>query len=389
SEPTPEEVNNAKSKLKQARESNNKDEIVNILNETEAITQKSSDQSLKQAKAETENKLGQLDKEELRKIIKEEVTKELQKFKVKTDDLSPQRIKALEKLISELKRALEKKDKKEIGTKVKNLRNFIDDRSDEYAQNAYQLQKEEAQKWLEKAEKDQTQSSQNQENGGFFRPNNPLIQKQVVVKSIQSDFQQSKAVIFYNFHQVENQDLFKLRKELKKLRQANAFIFCQDDEYQPLSILNQFNKEHSSIKRFQGGIYEQKKKLNQPPQEINKLNMSTESEKSISESEIKFSKEFNIQETAVVQATATAQEGEKAEEKSSNVSVKLVEMKDAGLSPIKVYGLIKEAVKELKDEDINIIQAKKITEKEDKIILENIPRDKAEEFQKKVEKGAK
>jgi len=43
-----------------------------------------------------------------------------------------------------------------------------------------------------------------------------------------------------------------------KLRQAHAFIFCQDDEYKPLSILNQFNKQHSSIKRFQGGIYEQK-----------------------------------------------------------------------------------------------------------------------------------
>jgi hypothetical protein len=45
---------------------------------------------------------------------------------------------------------------------------------------------------------------------------------------------------------------------LLKLKQANAFIFCQEDEYKPLSILAQFNKENSSIKRFQGGIYEQK-----------------------------------------------------------------------------------------------------------------------------------
>lgn len=105
-------------------------------------------------------------------------------------------------------------------------------------------------------------------------------QKQSIVKSIQNDFQQAKAVIFYNFHKAENQELFKLKKELKKvgvrwkvyknklvekalpdyslkLKQANAFIFCQDDEYKPLSILNQFNKEHSGIKRFQGGIYEQ------------------------------------------------------------------------------------------------------------------------------------
>jgi len=43
-----------------------------------------------------------------------------------------------------------------------------------------------------------------------------------------------------------------------ELKQANAFIFCQEDEYKPLSILNQFNKEHSNLKRFQGGIYEQK-----------------------------------------------------------------------------------------------------------------------------------
>jgi len=43
-----------------------------------------------------------------------------------------------------------------------------------------------------------------------------------------------------------------------ELKQANAFIFCQEDEYKPLSILNQFSKKNSSIKRFHGGIYEQK-----------------------------------------------------------------------------------------------------------------------------------
>jgi ribosomal protein L10 len=42
-----------------------------------------------------------------------------------------------------------------------------------------------------------------------------------------------------------------------QLSQANALIFCQTDEYKPLNILNQFNQEHSSIKRFQGGIYNQ------------------------------------------------------------------------------------------------------------------------------------
>jgi len=42
-----------------------------------------------------------------------------------------------------------------------------------------------------------------------------------------------------------------------QLKQANAFIFCQEDEYKPLNILARFNKKHSGIKRFQGGIYEQ------------------------------------------------------------------------------------------------------------------------------------
>ena len=41
-----------------------------------------------------------------------------------------------------------------------------------------------------------------------------------------------------------------------ELKQANAIIFCQGDEYKTLNILNQFNQEHSNIKRFQGGIYE-------------------------------------------------------------------------------------------------------------------------------------
>ena len=106
-------------------------------------------------------------------------------------------------------------------------------------------------------------------------------QKRAIVQNIKSDFQQAKAVIFYNFHHAENREIFRLKKELKKvgggwkvyknnlvkkalsnyslkLRQANAFIFCHGDEYKPLNVLNQFNKEHSSIKRFQGGIYEQK-----------------------------------------------------------------------------------------------------------------------------------
>jgi len=106
--------------------------------------------------------------------------------------------------------------------------------------------------------------------------------KQAVVQDIKNNFHNSKAVIFYNFHQVENREISQLRKRLKKemgselkvyknslvekaltdyslqLKQANAFIFCQEDEYKPLSILAQFSKQNSEIKRFQGGIYEQK-----------------------------------------------------------------------------------------------------------------------------------
>ena len=41
--------------------------------------------------------------------------------------------------------------------------------------------------------------------------------KKLIVQSIQNDFHQAKAVIFYNFHQAENRELFRLKKELKKV----------------------------------------------------------------------------------------------------------------------------------------------------------------------------
>jgi ribosomal protein L7/L12 len=85
--------------------------------------------------------------------------------------------------------------------------------------------------------------------------------------------------------------------------------------------------------------------------------------------------DYNIQETAVVQSAVTTQESEKSEEKNSNVSIKLVEM---GSEKIKIWKEIVNIVKEQKGEVINPIHAKKLTEKEDKIILEDIPRDKAE-----------
>ena len=98
--------------------------------------------------------------------------------------------------------------------------------------------------------------------------------------------------------------------------------------------------------------------------------------------------DYNIQETAVIQqAAAATPEGEKAEEKGGNVSVKFIKMKE-GLSAIAGYGAIKEAYKKLKGEEINIVQAKKLTEKEDKIIFEEVARGKAEEIKKELaEKG--
>jgi ribosomal protein L10 len=42
-------------------------------------------------------------------------------------------------------------------------------------------------------------------------------QKQAIVQDIKSNFQQSKAVIFYNFHYAENREIFRLKKELREV----------------------------------------------------------------------------------------------------------------------------------------------------------------------------
>lgn len=109
----------------------------------------------------------------------------------------------------------------------------------------------------------------------------PASKKELIVQDIQNNFQTAKAVIFYNFHHAEERDILQLKKELRKiggqwkvyknnlvkkaltdyplqLQQANAFVFCQEDEYKPLSLLAKFNQNHTNLQRFQGGIYEQK-----------------------------------------------------------------------------------------------------------------------------------
>ena len=107
-----------------------------------------------------------------------------------------------------------------------------------------------------------------------------ISKKEIVVQDIKKNFQQSHAVIFYNFHWMKNEDIYQLKKELKtvggkwkvyknslakkafsdyslSLQQANAFVFCQADEYKPLNILGKFNKNSPHIARFRGGIYNQ------------------------------------------------------------------------------------------------------------------------------------
>jgi len=206
-EPSSEEVDSAKNKLKQARESSNKDEMVSALNDTRDTVEKSSNQDLKKEKKLTEDELGKLDEKKLREIIREEVAKELQKFGVKPDDLSSENKqkldelnnnnnnnnnikpeeaknirskvlneagkKSLDKLINELEQAIEtRKSQKEIENKIRALQQFIGDNSNEYAQNAYSRRKDKVQKLLEKAK---NQSKENNEKRGFFRSNNPVM----------------------------------------------------------------------------------------------------------------------------------------------------------------------------------------------------------------------
>lgn len=96
---------------------------------------------------------------------------------------------------------------------------------------------------------------------------------------------------------------------------------------------------------------------------------------------------YNIQETAVIQTASEGQTSEKVKEEISNVSVKLV---DIGAQKVQVYNVIKTAIKDLKGAEINIIEAKKLTEAEGAIIFSDIAKDKAETVKKQLEeKGAK
>jgi len=86
-------------------------------------------------------------------------------------------------------------------------------------------------------------------------------------------------------------------------------------------------------------------------------------------------KKLNIQEQAVVQATASVQNEAKVEEKTGKVSIRIIEV---GAEKIKVWKEIANIHKEEKGEIISPVRAKKLTEEGDKIILEDVPYDKVE-----------
>ena len=97
---------------------------------------------------------------------------------------------------------------------------------------------------------------------------------------------------------------------------------------------------------------------------------------------------YNIQETAIVQPGNAAQVSEKTEEKAGNVSVKFVEIKE-GSNKVQIYSAIRNAIKDLNNKELSVIQVSKLAQK-DQVILENIPKDKAESVKKELEeKGAK
>ena len=142
--------------------------------------------------------MGQLDKEELRKIIREEIKGVLERNKIKPEELDPntkQKLddlnnnnnnnnnnndqstrleiingvgqKCLAKLITELIQALKSKNQTEIDRKAKELQDFANSPA-AYKKNAYQARKSEVEKLL-------TQSKNQANKSEFFRPNNPLM----------------------------------------------------------------------------------------------------------------------------------------------------------------------------------------------------------------------
>ena len=61
-----------------------------------------------------------------------------------------------------------------------------------------------------------------------------IVKKQKLVQEIQTNLQNSRAIIFYNFHHIDNEKLFALRKELKKVfsfRNISSSSVQERDQY--------------------------------------------------------------------------------------------------------------------------------------------------------------
>ena len=123
------------------------------------------------------------------------------------------------------------------------------------------------------------------------------------------------------------------------------------------------------------------KEISEVIEKIDKFNLGQ-----ISELVDNLKARYNIQETAVVQSVAAPAASEKAEGEGGNVSIKVTEIKkDKGLSIIKIYGIIKDLVNELKGEgQINVVQAKKLAEEGERIIVDKVAREKAQTAKKKL-----
>jgi ribosomal protein L7/L12 len=126
------------------------------------------------------------------------------------------------------------------------------------------------------------------------------------------------------------------------------------------------------------------KEINEIKEKIKELNLGQ-----ISELIDGLKKDLNIQEQAIVQTTTANQSEEKVEEKSGNVSVKWVKMEEEGKSMFPLLGDIVKAIADLEKREVNKVEAKRLAEKGEQIILTNIPRDEAKKFQAEMkEKGA-
>ncbi|KLL01820.1 MAG: hypothetical protein MRERC_7c037 [Mycoplasmataceae bacterium RC_NB112A] len=129
--------------------------------------------------------------------------------------------------------------------------------------------------------------------------------------------------------------------------------------------------------------------LGSPVKENNKVEQSLETIKKMTLPEVselveKLRAEYKIEEAVTIPQNAAVTGEKKEAEKGGNVSVRIVEIKETGMGKIKIYGLIKDFINELQGESISIVQAKKKAEEGDKVILTNIPREKAENVKKQL-----